>query len=164
MAKVIGRLSDFQGNPGLEVYPRVVFRPNGAAVGGSSLFYSRPVVVDHFDQDGWFEVDLQPTDDIWHVTGDDVCYDVTIDRLVGGADYTPWDHPGWRLKVPAEGGRFAALVIAPTNPAQMWVGPGKRPHLEVGDEPMQTLLPSSYTAWYRTNTANPSLSSYFEWE
>lgn len=163
MPLITGRLSDFQGNPGLEVFPRIVFRPSGAAVGGSSLFYSRPVIVDTFGSDGSFSVELQSTDELWHVSGDDVWYEVTVDRLVAGADYMPWDHPGWRLKVPEEGGLFSALVTAPTNPAQMWVGPGKYPELEAGDEPAQTLVPSTYTAWLKTN-AGPTAKNYYQWE
>ncbi|QLD10877.1 hypothetical protein [Microbacterium oleivorans] len=165
MPLITGRLSDFQGNPGLEVHPRIVFRPSGAAVGGTSLFYSRPVIVDTFGPDGSFSVELQSTDELWHIAGDDVWYEVTIDRLVAGADYMPWDHPGWRLKVPAGGGLFSALVVAPTNPAQVWFGPGKRPWMPEGDEPTQALVPSAYTGWYRTNTVpDRGLDNYFEWE
>lgn len=160
MPTITGRLSDFAGDPGLEVHPRIVFRPNGAAVGGDVLLYSRPVIVDTFGPDGSFSVDLKSTDELWHVTGDDVWYDVTIDRLLAGADYMPWDHPGWRLKVPPGGGLFSALVVAPTNPAQMWVGPAVTPESNI---PAQSLLPSAYTAWYKTN-ALPGAPNYFEWE
>lgn len=163
MALVTGRLSDFQGNPGLELHPRLVFRPSGAAVGGGTLFYSRPAIVETFGPNGEFSVELKSTDELWHVTGQDVWYEVTVDRLVSGADFEPWDYPGWRLKVPPGGGVFSALVTAPTNPAQMWVGPGRYPDRASGDEPVQHLIPSAYTAWYRTNSA-PGLPNYFEWE
>lgn len=169
------KLSDFAGNPGLELRPRVVFRPNGLAAGGDKLFYSGPVVVDQFASDGSATAHLEGTDDLWHVTGSDAWYDVTVDRLVSTytttfgaqatADYAPWDYPGWVLKVPPGGGALAALVVAPTNPAQVWFGPGKRPWLADGDEPVQSLRPSAYTGWYRTNTVpDQGLDNYFEWE
>lgn len=174
LATITFKLRDFAGGPGLEVRPRVVFRPNGAAVGGDSLFFGKPVVVDSFDADGGASVQLEETDAIWGVTGEDVWYDVTVDRRVvtyltaagdqATVDYAPWDHPGWRLKVPIGGGALAALVIAPTNPAQVWVGPGKRPWSD-DDEPEQALYPSTYTGWWRSNTVpNLGLRSYFEWE
>lgn len=162
---VTGRLSDFAGDPGLDVHPRIVFAPNGAAIGSDALFYGRPIVVDAFDSEGRFTVQLEGTDAIWHTTGGDVWYDVTVDRLVSGADYMPWDHPGWKLKVPAGGGVFSALVTAPTNPAQMWVGPARAvPQGASGwNVPLQSLMPSAYTAWYKTN-ALPGEPNYFEWE
>lgn len=174
LENVTFKLSDFAGRPGLEVRPRVVFRPNGAAVGGDSLYFGRPVIVDQFEDDGSATVQLESTDAIWGVTGSDVWYDVTIDRRVATyvttegeqatVDYAPWDHPGWRLKVPIGGGALAALVTAPTNPAQVWVGPGKRPWSDE-DEPVQSLLPSSFTGWWRNNTVpDMGLRSYFEWE
>lgn len=168
------KLSDFAGNPGLELRLRVVFTPNGAAVGANRLFYSRPVVVDTFQADGSGSVQLEGTDALWLIDGSDVWYDVAVEREAGTytttsggvaiADYVPWDYPGWRLKVPPGGGELAALVVAPTNPAQMWVGPGKNPASE-NDEPVQHLLPSAYTSWYRTNTVPGfDLPNYFEWK
>lgn len=164
LAHVSGTLRDFGGDLDLSIGPRIVFRPNGAAVGGGGLFFSRPIVVDTFGAGGTWGVDLESTDALWNVTGGDVWYDVTVDRLLSGSDYAPWDHPGWRLKVPPGGGVFSALVIAPTNPAQMWIGPGKNPSSDT-DEPVQSLLPSAYTAWYRTNTVpGLGLKSIFQWE
>lgn len=168
------KLSDFAGNPGLELRPRVVFRPTGPAVGRDRLFYSAPVVVDSFGADGSASVQLESTDALWLIDGRDVWYEVTIDRLVGTyttsfgaqavAEYAPWDHPGWELKVPAGGGSLPALVTAPTNPAQTWFGPGKNPGSN-DDEPVQVLRPSTYTAWYRTNTLPVAgLRNYFRWK
>lgn len=168
------KLSDFAGNPGLELRPRVVFRPNGLAAGGDKLFYSAPVVVDQFAPDGSATAHLEGTDALWLITGADAWYDVTVERRVATyttvdgvqatADYAPWDYPGWILKVPPGGGDLAALVRAPTNPAQVWVGPGKRPWSD-HDEPVQTLLPSTYTGWWRSNTVpDMGLRTYFEWE
>lgn len=161
---ITGTLRDFGGELDLSIAPRLVFRPNGAAVGGGGMFFARPIVVDTFGPGGSWSVQLEGTDALWSVTGGDVWYEVTVDRLIAGADYAPWDHPGWQLKVPPGGGVFSALVIAPTNPAQIWIGPGKNPMSNV-DEPVQKLRPSTYTAWYRTNTVpDRGLMSLFEWE
>ena len=164
LAHVTGTLKDFGGDLDLSIGPRIVFRPNGAAVGGGGLFFSRPIIVDTFDAGGAWGVDLESTDALWAITGGDVWYDVTVDRLISGADYAPWDHPGWRLKVPPGGGVFSALVIAPTNPAQMWVGPAvaAAQGLPGWNVPVQSLVPSAYTAWYKTN-ALPGEQNYFEW-
>lgn len=153
LATITGRLSDFAGNPGLEVAPRIIFAPNGAAAGGTTLFYSRPVIVDTFAPDGSWTVQLEETDALWRVAGGDVWYDVTVDRLVSGVDREPWDHPGWSLRVPPGGGQFASLVTAPANPAQIWYGP---------EAPSN---PSMWTGWYDTD-ADPSLGvpNLFEWE
>lgn len=168
------KLSDFAGNPGLDLRPRVVFRPNGLAAGGDKLFYSAPVVVDQFAPDGSATAHLESTDALWLITGADAAYDVTVERRVATyttadgaqatADYAPWDYPGWRLKVPPGGGSLPALVIAPTNPAQMWVGPARAESQGAPgwDVPVQTLTPSTYTAWYKTN-ALPGETNYFEW-
>ena len=167
-------LSDFAGNPGLELRPRVVFRPNGLAAGGNKLYFPKPEVVDTFATDGPTTVHLESTDALWHVTGGDAWYDVTVERLVSTyttsfgaqatADYAPWSYPGWQLKVPPGGGELAALVIAPTNPAQMWTGPARAiPQGTAGwDVPVQDLKPSDYTSWYKTN-ALPGEQNYFEW-
>ncbi|MCT2085027.1 hypothetical protein M3D75_02755 [Microbacterium enclense] len=165
LATVTGTLRDFGGELDTSISPRIVFRPNGAAVGGGGLLFSRPVIVDTFGGGGAWSVQLESTDALWNVTGGDVWYDVTVDRLTSGADWAPWDHPGSRLKVPPAGGVFSALVTAPTNPAQMWVGPAVTaaqcaPGWNV---PTQTLHPSAYTAWYKTN-ALPGELNYFEWE
>jgi hypothetical protein len=164
-AHVSGKLTDFGGGLDLSIGPRIVFRPNGAAVGGGSIFFSKPIIVDTFGGGGTWGVDLETTDGLWNVTGNDVWYDVTVDRLVSGADYAPWDHPGWQLKVPSGGGEFSALVIAPTNPAQMWIGPAvAAPQGVPGwDVPVQSLRPSAYTGWFKTN-ALPGEPNLFEWE
>lgn len=148
---VTGTLSDFGGDLDESIEPRIVFRPNGAAVGASGLFHSRPIVVDTFGPGGTWTANLEPTDGLWHVTGSDVFYIVTVERLVGGADYFPWDNTGWMLRVPVDGGDFAALVRAPTNPRQIWFGP----------EPPAD--PSKWTGWYDTD-ADPGGINYYEWE
>ncbi|MDI9889988.1 hypothetical protein [Microbacterium sp. IEGM 1404] len=162
---VTGTLRDFGGGLDLSISPRLVFRPNGAAVGAGGIFFSRPIVVDTFGAGGTWTVQLEGTDALWNIAGMDVWYDVTVDRKVAGADYAPWDHPGWRLKVPPGGGVFSALVSAPTNPAQIWVGPARAiPQGAPGwDTPVQHLKPSTYTGWYKTN-ALPAEPNYFEWE
>jgi hypothetical protein len=173
LEKVTFRLSDFGGKARPELNLRVLFVPSGAAVGGSTLFFSAPVVVDQFDSNGKGEVELESTDSLWHITGNDVWYDVRVERFAGTyttafggqaiADYRPWDFPGWELRVPKGGGDLSALVRAPTNPAQVFVGPGRNPGSNE-DEPLQVLQSSTYTGWYRTNTLPiPGNKSYFEW-
>ncbi|MCC4250751.1 hypothetical protein, partial [Microbacterium testaceum] len=61
LATVTGTLSDFGGGLDLSISPRIVFRPNGAAVGGGGLFFSRPIIVDTFDGSGGWEVQLEST-------------------------------------------------------------------------------------------------------
>ncbi len=164
LENVHGTLADFKGQFDNTIGLRIVFRPNGAAVGAGGIFYSKPVIVDTFSSDGSWSAQLQSTAALWQVVGDDVFYIVTIERLESDGDYFPVDHTGWKLRVPPGGGVFAALVEAPTNPAQMWVGPGKRPDSN-NDEPVQPMIPSRYTAWYRTNTVpGLGLANYFEWE
>ncbi|WZH36226.1 MAG: hypothetical protein PIR02_15880 [Microbacterium enclense] len=167
------KLEDFAGKPRPDLHLRVLFIPNGAAIGGDTLFISPPIVVDTFQDDGSGEVELQDTHSLWLITGEDVWYDVRVERFAGTystafggqaiADYIPWDYPGWELRVPPGGGELAALVRAPTNPAQIFVGPGRSPGSN-DDEPVQVLLPSTYTGWYRTNTLPiEGVRNYFEW-
>lgn len=164
LEEVTGNLADFGGNFDSTIGLRIVFRPNGAAVAATTLFYTKPVIVDEFTGGGAWTAHLQSTDALWQIVGDDVFYIVTVERLESDGDYFPVDHTGWQLKVPPGGGKFAALVRAPTNPAQMWVGPAKAiPQGQTGwDQPVQALLPSAYTSWYKTN-ALPGEPNYFEW-
>lgn len=164
LEKVYGTLNDFAGHFDSTIGLRIVFRPNGAAVGGGGVHYAKPVIHDAFDANGYWEAYVEGTHALWQVVGDDVFYIVTIERLESDGDYFPVDHTGWLLRVPPGGGAFAALIEAPTNPAQMWVGPGKNPRSN-DDEPVQPMVASQYTAWYRNNTVpGLGLYSYFEWE
>lgn len=160
---VAGFLSDFGGDLDLSVHPRIVFKPNGAAVGGNTLFFGKPVLVTAFSGAGAWTTQLQSTDEMFRVTGEDVWYDVWIERLIGtvpvagmtasNADYTPWDDTRWKLRVPPGGGQFASMVSAPSNPAQIWF------------EPEPPTDPSPRTGWYDTDAdPAPGVPNYFEWE
>ena len=78
-------------------------------------------------------------------------YIVTLERTPPGGVGFPTDKPGWTLRTPPGGGEFAALVRAPSNPAQVWFGP----------EPPSD--PTQWTGWVKTD-ALPGEINYFEWE
>ena len=72
---VTGTLGDFGG--GLpEVGTRIIFRPNGPAVGAAGILHSAPQIVGTFGAGGAWSVDLECTDALWRVTGGDVWFDV----------------------------------------------------------------------------------------
>jgi hypothetical protein len=111
MAIVTGTLADAAGvyNPNIGL--RLIFTLPGAGVTANRLIHSKPIVVDTFTgSDGDFTVNLVPTSALKGIDGREVYYDVKIERFVSGSDYKPWDHPGWKLRVPADGGRFQDLV------------------------------------------------------
>jgi hypothetical protein len=124
VADVTGRLADAVGVYDPDIDLRLIFTLPGAAVTANRLIHSRPIVVDEFTEpDGEFTVNLVPTTAMTGIDGRDVYYDVKIERRGSGADYMPWDDTTWKLRVPAEGGKFHELVDLVVGNDIVAVGP-----------------------------------------
>lgn len=116
MATIYGTLSDF-GLQSLAAFePQLKFTPSGAGVNGVRLFAARPILCP-VSADGSFAVLLEPTGGVVP----EVWYEVSIEYLNAGGQFTSYDVLGYRLRVPAPGGAIGDLPDVPLSPETVLV-------------------------------------------
>ncbi|MEF2979117.1 hypothetical protein [Subtercola sp. YIM 133946] len=146
---VNGSLGDFEGVvPGLD--PRIIFTPSSSAVDGSKLLFNRRIIVSTFDGAGGWSQEFNSTDG----TNPPMFFSVSLRwHEAGVGDEGPWvgaDFPDIKLFIPSDGPwDFAQIIQAPSNPAQIWLGP----------EP--PTIPTNWTGWIDTDGTPPA---YYEYE
>lgn len=111
MAAVTYTLTDFGLQSLADKSPRVIFTPSSAGVKGTRLFPSTPIVSIP-DVTGMGAVQLEPTDGVIPT----VWYNVSIEHLQPGGQYTHYDLLNYRLFVPTTGGPIGDLPDSPLAP------------------------------------------------
>lgn len=135
MATVYGTLSDF-GLQSLAPYnPVVKFLPSGPGVRGQHLFSSTPITA-NVASNGSFSVLLEPTVGVMP----DVWYNVSIEHLNAGGEYTHFDLLGYKLRVIPPGGEIGDMPDAPLSTSTVLVSLAPPPE--------------GYKGWY-LNAAGP---------
>lgn len=116
MAVVTGTLSDFGLQSLVGKSPIITFTASSAGVKGGRLFSTTPIRVTP-DAAGAFSVTLEATDGVVP----EVWYQVGIEHLQTGGEYTHYDVLGYRLYVPDAGGQIGSLPGVPLSPQNVLV-------------------------------------------
>jgi len=141
MPLVTGTLTDFGLKPLADQQPQLVFTPQEASTKNGRLLATAPVLVTP-QPSGYFEVDLVATAGLVPETW----YELTILWLTPGGGF---DHPRWRITVPAAGGQIGTLLSAPAGSGAVFIGSSPPP------------MPSQYTWWIDPTTL--PLPTLHEW-
>lgn len=113
MAKITGIISDYGMGHLVGLHPTLLFTPSGPSLGNTRIFAPHTEVIAPIDATGYFEAELQPTEDL----NPAVHYVVTVRWGAGRRVVLPW-----RLTVPPAGGVLSELLPVLSNPANVWVG------------------------------------------
>jgi hypothetical protein len=124
----------------------MIFTPSSAGVFRPRIFTARPVRITP-NASGSFTVDLAATT----LLRPDVWYELTIRWLDPLAGYTSTDFPGWKIRVPEEGGNIADLVDANPTSYSSYIG---------ADDPAKFVQPGEATWWIDTSSNPPLLKEW----
>lgn len=116
MAVVTFTLTDFGLATLTGKSPRVIFTPSSAGVKGARLFPTTPIVVIP-DASGNGSVTLEATDGVVPT----VWYNLSIEYLQPGGEFTHYDLLGFRVFVPEVGGPIGGLPSTPLSPLYVLV-------------------------------------------
>lgn len=154
MATVTGTLNDFGLQAMAHLDPRIVFTLSGPAVTTSRvLLATRSIVVPVTEGHGFWSVELATTVGMRPERVINTRVEWRDPDFYGeGSGFIGVDFHGWQLFVPPEGGSFADLVSAPSNPESVWVGP----------TPPENAVPGTW--WLNTDPESPDYGWILEME
>lgn len=124
MPLVTGTVQDIAGMPLTGLNPIIRFTPAGVAASpGGRVFTSKKVDVEPTST-GTFSVDLATT---YGLIPNDAHWKIAIlfrnpDGYDEGHGYTQVGLPGWKLRVPPEGGAIGPMIDAPAPANSLWIG------------------------------------------
>lgn len=126
----------------------LVFTPSGPASGVQATYWGPPITVKPA-ADATFSVNLVSTENLVP----DTWFEPSARWLDGSGNFVGVNFPGWKIRVPGNGGDIRELMQIPADSTMIWFG--NRPPEDR----------KRYAGWVDTSTVLPDATMpYYEWE